>query len=159
MPAPEVRAGDALRNPAEAAIITQIVRALEVGKVPLQDIGIISPYRAQVSSCCALLLDTQENTLGLDESRMQGVVNMLCCMQHCLYLILCHKRLSSSRGHMSSTMHQVPNDHTAHQVVTEQNIALMQQTCSVLHHIATCALSLAGVVDVKNMQKQVLVRG
>lgn len=53
MPAPEVRAGDALSNPAEAAIITQIVRALEVGKVPLHDVGIISPYRAQVSSCVA----------------------------------------------------------------------------------------------------------
>ena len=49
MPAPEVRAGDALRNPREAAIIGDIVRALDLGRVPLHDIGIISPFRAQVS--------------------------------------------------------------------------------------------------------------
>lgn len=49
MPAPEVRAGDALSNPGEAAVITDIVRALDLGKVSLEDIGIISPYRAQVS--------------------------------------------------------------------------------------------------------------
>lgn len=50
MPAPEVRAGDTLSNPMEAAIMTDIVRALDLGKVPLHDIGIISPYRAQVST-------------------------------------------------------------------------------------------------------------
>ena len=50
MPAPEVRAGDTLSNPGEAAIMTDIVKALDLGKVPLQDIGIISPYRAQVGT-------------------------------------------------------------------------------------------------------------
>ena len=49
IPAPEVRAGDALSNPREAAIIGDIVRALDLGRVPLHDIGIISPFRAQVS--------------------------------------------------------------------------------------------------------------
>lgn len=60
MPAPEVRAGDTLSNPREAAIMTDIVRALHQGKVPLHDIGVISPYRAQVCphahiSCTAAL--------------------------------------------------------------------------------------------------------
>ena len=49
MPAPEVRAGDTLSNPREAAVLTDIVRALNLGKVPLSDVGVISPYRAQVS--------------------------------------------------------------------------------------------------------------
>lgn len=49
MPAPEVRAGDALSNPREAAVLTDIVKALNLGKVPLSDVGVISPYRAQVS--------------------------------------------------------------------------------------------------------------
>ncbi|KAL0030927.1 hypothetical protein WJX79_001622 [Trebouxia sp. C0005] len=48
MPAPEVRAGDALSNPREAAVLTDIVKALDLGKVPLSDVGVISPYRAQV---------------------------------------------------------------------------------------------------------------
>ena len=48
MPAPEVRSGDALSNPQEAAVITDIVTALMAGQLPLEDIGIISPYRAQV---------------------------------------------------------------------------------------------------------------
>ena len=52
MPAPEVRAGDALSNPTEAAVLTDIVKALALGQVPLGDIGIISPYRAQVSQRC-----------------------------------------------------------------------------------------------------------
>lgn len=52
MPAPEVRAGDALSNPTEAAVLTDIVKALALGQVPLGDIGVISPYRAQVSHCC-----------------------------------------------------------------------------------------------------------
>ena len=50
MPAPEVRAGDTLSNPWEAVILTHIVRALDLGKVPLHDVGIVSPYRAQVST-------------------------------------------------------------------------------------------------------------
>ncbi|KAL0046566.1 hypothetical protein WJX82_003944 [Trebouxia sp. C0006] len=48
MPAPEVRAGDALSNSREAAVLTDIVKALDLGKVPLSDVGVISPYRAQV---------------------------------------------------------------------------------------------------------------
>lgn len=50
MPAPEVRAGDALSNPREAAIVIDIVKALDLGRVSLDDIGIISPYRAQVGT-------------------------------------------------------------------------------------------------------------
>lgn len=50
MPAPEVRAGDTLSNPREAVILTEIVRALDLGQVPLHDVGIVSPYRAQVST-------------------------------------------------------------------------------------------------------------
>jgi len=49
MPAPEVRAGDALSNPREAAVLTDIVKALDLSKVPLSDVGVVSPYRAQVS--------------------------------------------------------------------------------------------------------------
>ena len=50
MPAPEVRSGDALSNPAEAAVLTDMVGALLEGQLPLVDVGIISPYRAQVSA-------------------------------------------------------------------------------------------------------------
>ena len=52
MSAPEVRAGDALSNPWEAAVITDILRALVLGQVPLHEIGVVSPYRAQVSPSC-----------------------------------------------------------------------------------------------------------
>lgn len=48
MPAPELQAGDALSNLQEADVIKQIVTALQAGSVALHDIGIISPYRAQV---------------------------------------------------------------------------------------------------------------
>ena len=48
MPAPEVQSGDALSNPGEAAVLTDMVRALLEGQLPLADVGIISPYRAQV---------------------------------------------------------------------------------------------------------------
>ena len=50
LPAPELQAGDAISNPQEAAIVKQIVLALHAGHVPLQDIGVISPYRSQVST-------------------------------------------------------------------------------------------------------------
>ena len=50
LPAPELQAGDALSNPHEAAIVKQIVLALHAGNVPVQDIGVISPYRSQVST-------------------------------------------------------------------------------------------------------------
>lgn len=49
MPAPELQAGDALSNPQEARMVKQIVLALQAGGVALQDIGVISPYRSQVS--------------------------------------------------------------------------------------------------------------
>lgn len=48
LPAPEVQAGDALSNPQEANIVKQLVTALHVGGVALQNIGVISPYRSQV---------------------------------------------------------------------------------------------------------------
>ena len=48
LPAPEMRSGDALSNPGEAAVLTDIVTALLAGQLPLEHLGIISPYRAQV---------------------------------------------------------------------------------------------------------------
>ena len=47
--AQESQAGDAMSNAAEAAILQQMTAALASGGVPLADIGLVSPYRSQVT--------------------------------------------------------------------------------------------------------------
>ncbi len=43
----ERRAGEATTNPAEAALVEHIIEALVAARVPLEGIGVISPYRSQ----------------------------------------------------------------------------------------------------------------
>jgi len=45
--AAERQAGDTLCNPAEAGVVCQLVAALQSGGVPLDAVGVISPYRSQ----------------------------------------------------------------------------------------------------------------
>lgn len=65
MPCPEVQAGDTFSNSGEAAVVRQIVTALQLGGVALQTIGIISPYRAQVSMLAVLSQSTATLTSWL----------------------------------------------------------------------------------------------
>lgn len=48
VPGPEARAAEATTNATEAALAERIVAALADSGVPLNSIGIISPYRSQV---------------------------------------------------------------------------------------------------------------
>ena len=50
----ERQAGETLSNPAEADLIMQLVDALQTGSVPLSTIGVMSPYRLQVSDRLAM---------------------------------------------------------------------------------------------------------
>lgn len=50
----ERQAGETLSNPAEADLIMQLVDALQLGGVPLSTIGVMSPYRLQVSHHMAM---------------------------------------------------------------------------------------------------------
>ena len=48
VPCPESRAGENVSNPAEAELVMLVVEAMLDGGVPLNSIGVISPYRSQV---------------------------------------------------------------------------------------------------------------
>lgn len=50
----ERQAGETLSNPAEADLIVQLVDALQLGGVPLNTIGVMSPYRLQVCAHVAM---------------------------------------------------------------------------------------------------------
>ena len=56
----ECQAGDQLSNPAEAGMIIRIVESLQEAGVQASSIGVISPYRSQVSShsCLSAFLTT-----------------------------------------------------------------------------------------------------
>lgn len=167
MPAPEVRAGDALSNPSEAAIIAGVVRALDQGRVPLCDIGIISPFRAQVSTHASTIKvfkknrkkttkkDFKNNELALDvqfcllESRGGEVARLM--QESCV------------RGKQFMQCLVALEGLTSFVCVCCSMLSMHHASCSHLQYhkcvILCSAVLLAGAAVVKDLQGKVLVTG
>jgi DNA replication ATP-dependent helicase Dna2 len=90
VPAPEERRGFAVSNPVEATLVQRVCAALlELGADP-EEVGVISPYRAQLSTvrqafdgtCEGVEVDTIDRYQGRDK---QCIVLSLVQVRACLF--------------------------------------------------------------------------
>lgn len=72
LPAREIKHGDLTRNDVEAFLVQQIIGALTLAGVEQGDIGVISPYRAQLKAIESCLKDRHPNVEVHTVDRYQG---------------------------------------------------------------------------------------
>lgn len=71
-PGGEVQLREGTMNPGEAAVVAALVRALLEAGVPAGEIGVVSPYRAQVGVCYGICVCLLSSSIAPPSPRADG---------------------------------------------------------------------------------------